>query len=229
MRALFFLPLVVLLAAAALAAPVPLPRTAPMPWHFGWDEPLDPAGGCRFRRDGGELAISLPGGEDRYGLYFLELKPEFTAPRLMRRAEGDFTLQARVALDLPPGEGFSRAGLVLLEGERGVTVDLGASRIEGQGRHTVSGAFFQPNSGSLTELPGNRGPAAHLRLERRGQRLLAATSADGKVWTEVLDGEFFFELPQAVLVGAYASCQADGTFTATSDQLKFTQPKPKKD
>src|SRR5262245_2460185 len=87
-----------LLLGTTVAAPVPPPKPAPRPWCHGWGEPLDPVGGCRFRRDGAALRIDLPGGEKNWLAMFAG---DWDAPRLLREIEGDFTIQVRAAVSLP--------------------------------------------------------------------------------------------------------------------------------
>jgi Protein of unknown function (DUF1349) len=223
-RSLFFLSLAALLASAAPGAPIPGPKAAPSVWARGWGA-SDPLGDCRFERKAGRLSISLPGGQ-RHWLNFRDGRLD--APRLTRRAEGDFTLQVRAAVGLPPGEGDRQAGVVLLAGRRGAVLDLLACRADGERMQAVSGAFCGPGGADVDTPRPLEGGAAHLRLERRGQRVLMAYSPDGKTWKTVLDERCPFELPRAVEVGVFAACLAEGRFTATFDKLKFTQHPPAK-
>jgi hypothetical protein len=203
----------------ALAAPVPKAKPANQkgPWFDGWDKPFNPKGACLFERKGEELAITVAGGEHRLGL----TRGAPGAPCLLREADGDFTLQVRVAG--PAGAHEScRAGVLLLAGKASARAELHP------GEEAWAAAWFKaPHACHGAGRDWGAGKAAYLRLERRGQRLLTAVSADGKEWSRLLEREPPFDLPDKVKVGVFASSTAEGTFKATFDNLKFAQPAKK--
>jgi regulation of enolase protein 1 (concanavalin A-like superfamily) len=218
MRPLFFLPLAVLLASAALSAPVPPPGPAPRPWHTGWDKPADAVGDCRFDRQGA-LTITVPGRGHELDIFDGRLK----APRLMRTAEGDFDLQVRVRGNFLKRHLARHAGILLLTGKDGAALDIGP---------VFEAGMYSPEAGrsrSLTGFEAVPGGAGYLRVRRRGQLLHMEVSEDGREWSVKLSGKCIFRLPDKVKVGVFAASTAEGRFTATFDELKFTQPESAKE
>lgn len=50
-----------LVAAAAVVGALALKARPSTVWMDGWDEPVDPLGGCRFDREGDTLTMTVPG------------------------------------------------------------------------------------------------------------------------------------------------------------------------
>lgn len=218
MRSLFLCSPVALLASAMLAAPVPPPRPAPRPWHFGWGKPEDPVGGCRFDRDGGRLTVTVPGEGRDVDIY----EGDYNGPRLMRDIEGDFRIQVRVRGNFLAAGPARAAGILLRCGDNAAVVQLG---------NVLKAGASNPGAGrttSLTDWRDAAGRAAHLRLERKGQKLVMQASLDGQEWDFHFDRACLFSLPRKVQVGVFASSVVKGRFTATFDRLSFTRPKPAK-
>jgi hypothetical protein len=90
-RSLFAL-VALLLACAALAAPVP------DPFKSGWGHPIDPDKDCKITRNNGVLTIEMPGGDHDYDT----ARERLNAPRLVRELEGDFEIQVRIRIDSLP-------------------------------------------------------------------------------------------------------------------------------
>jgi regulation of enolase protein 1 (concanavalin A-like superfamily) len=223
-----------LLAAAALAAPAPGPRTTG-PWFDGWDEPIDPLGDCRFQRKGDQLAIVVPGT----GLSLDASK----WPRLLRDVEGDFAVQVRVGgefrqAELAGRDVARRAGLLLTDGKDFVRLLRAAYRgaPTGVGFHSLDAwhltvEFNLHRSWSnwqYAEGPPLRAPA-YLRLERRGERLTFLVSRDGKGWElaavpSLLKFPHTVKMPPKVKVGVVAEATAEGRFEARFDQFRVGRP-----
>jgi hypothetical protein len=202
--AVLFLALVV---AATVAAPVPrLKRQPAGPWFAGWDKPVDPRKDCRFDRRGERLTITIPGRG--HGLAFerdngrYRLTASSTAPLLLRDADGDFTVQLRVAGEVSP-EPETRArtswtaGLILLNGTTSVQRFL--------------------------YYPICQGRPMYLRMERRGKSVTTKKSWDGKRWEEDSTLTFPEGLPRMLKLAVVASSERDGTFKARFDEFKLTR------
>src|SRR6185437_9732007 len=150
-----------------------------------WDKPTDPKGKCKFQEAAGKLTVTIP-----HGNYNLSPRHGIAAPRLLGNVAGDFTAQVRVGgayRDDGKGEPFFSlaAGLIVwidennyLELERGLAARdklrvLWSSHKDGRPhQHPAAGL-------NLT------GTHTHLRLQRRGNKLLAAYSEDGNKWVEL--------------------------------------------
>jgi regulation of enolase protein 1 (concanavalin A-like superfamily) len=207
-----------LVAAAALAAPAPAPR-ASGPWVRGWGKPADPAGDCRFDREGERLTITVPGkGHD------LDVAGgRLNAPRLLREVEGDFVVQVRVRGDFQrpdlKSEGiFRRAGLLLTTGNTYFTVQ----RVNDPSESFWVGAYYLGLPSIIdqsVESPAGDG-SGFVRIRRRGQAVQLEASPDGKRWAGFAC-EGITRLPRKVKVGVLAESTAPGTFKAVFDQFRL--------
>jgi len=155
MTRLLFLLSFSLLVAFALAAPVPKPKDnyfqkAP------WGRPIDPDKDCKFTFRRGSVTIEVPGKpHDLTGWAF----PRSNAPRLLRPAEGDFAMQARVTGPFKAsgaaeagGEGrLVAAGLILVvQGKPGGAEPKSGKVVQGRSGNVVEGMRY------LTVEFGNR-------------------------------------------------------------------------
>ncbi len=200
---------------AVLAAPAPFPRTTrpSVPWVTGWGKPEDPVGDCRFDRDGERLTITVPCKGHQLDLASHRLN----APRLLREVEGDFVAQVRIERDgrmasMEPGSDARLAGLVLAGG--------GTFKLKLTAGNML---LEQTDSSVFTTLPpsGPRvGNPVWLRLERRGNVLRLAYSADGKSW-KYLAGPLRLGLPRQVKVGVVAETTGEGVFKVVFDQFRL--------
>jgi hypothetical protein len=213
-----------LLAGGLVAAPAPLPRA--VPWVSGWDKPI---GDGRFHRNGDKL-ILIPGRKHDWQ----------TAPRLLRDVEGDFVVQVRVVGSFRPlapangNTGYHQAGVLVTDGTDFVRVERVAiaGRAEKGHYYTVwpigigrPGLDFRGQASGL-ETVYQHGlaldKAAYLRVERRGDTLRAASSEDGKKWTEVPIAERGTKWPSKLKVGVIAEATAPGEFEPVFDQFKLS-------
>ena len=132
---------VVAAAGGLMAAPAPFPtRTgrASGPWITGWDRVVDPVGDCKFDRRGDRLTMTVPGQPQEVDV----TRGRLNGPYLLRDVEGDFVVQVRVGGDFLKGQGT--AGLLLLAGNNGVTLALGARPRDGK-PHTYCWARSRPS------------------------------------------------------------------------------------
>jgi hypothetical protein len=150
-------------------------------WHDAFSD-------CSFVLDNG-LNIQAANGHD---LAHLNL----SAPRLLRRASGDFVVQA---VSLPPSDGKPTQGGILLwkDKEHYLRLDrgtLGAHEIAFRGCLSNNDIFI--GRGRLTV------ERVFLRMERVGERVNALCSADGEQWFTV--GHVDFPVDDPVQVGMHA-------------------------
>lgn len=164
----------------------------------GWNW-LDPEGDCSYTVQDG-LLLYAANMRDLYNV-------NTTAPRLVRPAAGNFTLQTKVdafSADQPAIGGLliwrdRQNFLCLNRGLRGPTEFSLEGRLAQQNFFGGRGHLFSasPNA-SIT-----------LRLERIGSTVRALCSADGETWFSV--GRVEFPVDDSVNVGLYASGAIDRT------------------
>ncbi len=204
---------------AADGVPTPASPTAPAQVVSlgSWGTATDPDGDCKFTVERGGLAIGVPGSDHVLGFE----RGKMNAPRVLREVEGDFVAQVRVAAVFPAGaktlvpdrRPLFVAGLLLYVDDRTY------ARLERGDVTRDSDRFHFPNwelrhkgewvrAGGPADGAIDRGEPVWLRLERRGDRLLAYHSADAVAWTalEPLDAA----LPAKVRVGV---CVGNNTTT----------------
>jgi regulation of enolase protein 1 (concanavalin A-like superfamily) len=238
MRALAFA-LACALAATAAGAPVPKPKDIGF-YKPGWDRPIDPDKDCRFTVSRGELTIEVPAKvHELYANFKLA-----NAPRLLRNVTGDFSVEVRVTGPFHATEkstlkgqpAYTTAGLIIDTGDpaRGsFRFDFGMCRYQralvtlGQVYNTTrgrSGTWGTEGPGYYSLLKGAK--AAYLRIERRGNAIYPAVSADGKKWTP----RPWFELkyPHKVKVGLIVTSTSNAPLKVTFDRFKLTRAEPRR-
>jgi len=219
-----------LIVCAALADPAPVNR----PWVTGWDKPVDPDKDCKFIRYKDTLTIEVPPGKN----HGLAVEIDLTnAPRLLRDVEGDFVAQVRVEGTFLPSENSSNrqrlsfigAGLVLMKEERTyIRLERAALHVRGEIKHYTN---WELREDGKWLLAGNTGvqpledEAAYLRLQRKGDKLLASVSHDGKEWKELKPLEV--KLPAKLKLGVSLSTSSMDAFAPQFDQFQLTFEKKK--
>ncbi|HWE37580.1 MAG TPA: trypsin-like peptidase domain-containing protein [Isosphaeraceae bacterium] len=155
-----------------------------------WGDAIDPDGDCLIRIDDGGVVFEVPGT-----LHDLNADiSKWNAPRLLRAVDGDFVATVKVGGTFQPGEPttnprsvpFNGGGLVLWrDPDHFIRLERGATLRDGRrGRF----ALFERRELGVTNAKHN-GPVPDgdpwLRLERRGDQVLAATSPDGTTWADL--------------------------------------------
>ena len=228
LRSSRLLPLVALLAALSLvpldvgrAADAP-PTTQPQNVE-GWGELIDPGGDCTLRRDGARVTLEVPAG-------MYDLWPEgkkVNAPRLVQPARGDFTITVKAIGSVMPEKGtevpgrdvaFRAATLVIWQDEHNfVRFDRAAMHKAGK---PFSQTYYHINQNGkrTTHLNKLVAPDADvwLRLQRKGDAILAAWSTDGERWTDYppQTAKLADELQAGVAVLNASAAPASATFEA---------------
>jgi regulation of enolase protein 1 (concanavalin A-like superfamily) len=199
----------------------------------GWGTLTDPDKDCTVKEDAGKLTISVPGGTHDLNQAIGGMK----APRILQDVAGDFTAQVKISGDFAPGDKagdprtlpFNSAGLLIWQDEKNYL------RLErniwwvAQAEKTAcypplieyykEGQYQDTNPmGTLDEF--FQGRSTWLRLERRGQKVTASYSHDGKDWT--VAKEITVELPKKIQIGVAAVNTSAKPFKAEFEDLKLT-------
>jgi regulation of enolase protein 1 (concanavalin A-like superfamily) len=222
------LPLLLVLPALTVAAPVPKGTEADrLRRLFG--TPVDPDGECKFLLDGARLRITVPNSP-----HMLDPGRRVTnAPRTAREVEGDFTATVTARLIQPArgaGQPVFEVGLVVWHDEQNFA-KIGRSlrfqgegvQIGGTGAGTVAGrqqfGWGMGGAGYDTENVA-------LRATRTGNTIKMAISKDGKHWIAmpaVTDA-----YPAKVTVGVYVAHSGGVPFTGEFEDFTVTPAKPEK-
>jgi regulation of enolase protein 1 (concanavalin A-like superfamily) len=215
------------LACAVFAADV---DPEPNPFESGWDKPTDPDKDCTFKREKGGLTIGVPGKD--HGLAFE--RGRMNAPRLLKDVEGDFVAEVRVGGAFTPSAmssaagriPFLGAGLVLMVDEKTyVRLERAAFRRDEVSTYANwelrrDGTWVLAGDASVCPL---KEKVTHLRIERKGDKLLGAVSEDGKSWTDLSPLEV--KLPAKVKVGVTANSTCTEPFSPHFDRFKLRRLK----
>lgn len=154
----------------------------------GWGELIDPDGDCKVEPENDKLTISIPPIKHDLSVEVGDVN----APRILRRIEGDFIAQVKVAGNVRHNGkrtsdrylAYHGAGLLLWQDD-GTYLRLERAAIVDQEGAVVHYANLdlrkdrQPSDNQAAEIPDQD---TYLRLERRGRRVIGSTSEDGVHW-----------------------------------------------
>jgi RNA polymerase sigma factor (sigma-70 family) len=199
-----------------------------VPFETGWDKPVDPDGDCKFTRDKGVLTIEVPNKDHDLGVE----RDKMNSPRLLRDVEGDFVAQVRVSGTFSPSVdststeriAFVGAGLVLMaDNKTYLRLERATLRRDGVARTYVNWELREDGewklAGDATVRPLEDKPT-YVRLERRGDKLLASASHDGKEWWELEPLEV--KLPAKLKLGVAAGTTSTDPFKPSYDDFRLT-------
>jgi regulation of enolase protein 1 (concanavalin A-like superfamily) len=178
----------------------------------GWGTVTDPDGDCTVKQDKGKLTVAVPGGTHDLNQAVGGMK----APRVLQEVEGDFTAQVKVTGDFKPGEKaadantrpFNSAGLLLWQDDKNyIRLERNIWWAAEEGKYACFPPLFeqyrdgeyQETNPAATLDEFFTGRSTWLKLQRRGDKVVASYSHDGKDWTEAK--EITAELPNTVHVG----------------------------
>lgn len=212
--------------ALACAAFAGEPDPEPNAFHDGWDKPTDPDKDCAFKKEKGGLTITVPGKD--HGLAIE--RGRMNAPRLLREVTGDFVAEVRVSGAFTPSATstaagrtpFPGAGLVLVADEKTyVRLERAAFRRDEVSTYAnwelrQDGKWVLGGDASVCPLQQK---ATHLRLERRGDKLLASVSEDGKEWKALPPLEV--KLPAKLKLGVTANSTCTDPFSPHFDRFRL--------
>jgi hypothetical protein len=187
-----------------------------------WGVLTDPDGDCAVRAEKEKLVITVPGTNHN-----LNPAISINAPRVLRSVEADFSATVKVSGDFQPGRRatipgypFNGAGLLLWQDEQNfLRLERNLWWVPEVGRHACypplveyyqGGRYQGTNPEGILEA-FFQGRSTFLRLERIGNRVTAAYSHDGKVWTTAR--EIAVTFPKKVFVGVAAVNSSDQPFS----------------
>lgn len=204
------------------------------PWETGWDKPVDPDKDCKFIRYKDTLTIEVPPGKN----HGLAVEINLTnAPRLLRDVEGDFVAQVHVEGTFLPSQNSSNkrrrsflgAGLLLMKDERTyIRLERAALLLRGEVKHYANWELREDGKWLLegdTRVQPLEDEATYLRLQRKGDKLLASVSQDGKEWKELKPLEV--KLPAKLKLGVSLSTSSMDAFAPQFDQFQLRLQKSK--
>jgi regulation of enolase protein 1 (concanavalin A-like superfamily) len=196
------------------------------PMAVAWYKPIDPNNDCTFKHDGGKLTISVPG--TYHDLNVADARTD--APRMLLEVEGDFTAQVRIRGDFQPSTTSTAArhdpslgaGLLLWSDAKTL---VRLERVAMLGRNgQVRGAFWDAWQEGQHKVEGRivsplTGGEAYLRLERQGDKVHPAVSADGVKWNELAALEI--DLPPKIKIGMAALSTSTDPFAPIFDRFQL--------
>lgn len=229
--------------ASTATTPAPTPSTAPparADRNDGVTYPLwgtlrDPLNDTRVEFEGGKLTMTVPPGLHDINPTLGGMK----APRLLQEVAGDFTLEVTVTGEFAPGpkaaaEGlpsFHGAGLSLwVDDKTYLRLERNAWWNPGQGAYVCYTPLYEIFNAGRPEPtnPGVGTPAffggdtTRFRLERSGQYLTTAHSADrGATWRAV--PRVAATLPNKLFVGVGAVSTSAEPFVVVFEDFKLTR------
>jgi regulation of enolase protein 1 (concanavalin A-like superfamily) len=192
-----------------------------------WGDKIDPDGDCTLRVERGGLTVSVPGTAHDLSAELLRVN----APRALWDATGDFTAEVRVTGVFRPGAAgtipgrlpYSGAGLLLWRDESNY-VRLERAAVRRGGAVTTYVAFEQREDGQTVaaqSMPLGDQDAV-LRVQRRGDQVHGAVSANGGEWQafQPLTATY----PPGVCVGVAAINSSDEPFRIRFEDWRLTSP-----
>ncbi|MDB6121955.1 MAG: prkC 13 [Pedosphaera sp.] len=201
----------------------------------GWGMPTDPDGDCKFFVAHDELLITVPGNNGPHDLA-AEIKT-VNAPRVLQPVRGDFVLQVKIEGRLTPGDestlpgrtGYNGAGIVLMADPENV-ICLARAVLHRSGGEPMPYANFEMRSngkldriGYANEHPLPMTGPVFLRLERRGQKIIGAVSADGVKWDVLKSKKIPADWPQKLKVGVVAISTSKEEFNPRFSNLQIVK------
>jgi regulation of enolase protein 1 (concanavalin A-like superfamily) len=195
----------------------------------GWGRIVDPHKDCEFKLAGDKLSLRLPGGVH-------DLNPrtgKVDAPRVLQDVDGDFSILVKVAGEMKPGIAsasktsfsFNGAGilvwqddknLIRLERNTWVTAKGDTVCLPPLFEYFKDGKYMNTNP-APTSKPFF-GPSTHLRLDRRGDKVRAFLSHDGRDWSIVK--EITVDLARKLRVGVAGVSTSQQPFVAEFEGLR---------
>ncbi len=189
----------------------------------GWGTVVNPSKDCEFKPDGNRLTIVVPASKHDLSIE----AGDVTAPRVLREIEGDFIDQVKVAGNVVHrGErtsdrylAYHGAGLLLWQNERNyLRLERAAIVREGDVLHYSNFDVRQDgqHDAPAAEIPDQD---TYVRVERKGNRILGATSQDGVHW-QYFDA-VTVDWPRRIKLGVAAINTSTEAFKAEFSELEI--------
>ena len=192
-----------------------------------WGIVVDPAGDCRFEHEDDKFTIKLPG--EYRDLW--PVKGKVNAPLVLQDVEGDFTVEVKIAhLDDAekdsriaglPGTASFHAGSLLIWQDNKNFVRFDRTSMDRKGEAITSCYLHVFKDGERVAEVAQVIPdkTTQIRLSRKGDRVTAAFSQDGRKWTSLAAQKA--DLPPKVKVGISALNNTVSGSTVTFQSLKI--------
>ena len=195
-----------------------------------WGTIADPDKDCTIKEQKGTLAVTVPATSHDLGVEHRLLN----APRVLRKVSGDFTAQVLVSgrveaeppATLPDRLPFMGAGLLLWQDENNYIRLERASLVIPMGNREYYASFELRKDGKVIHFGDSTdfpllNKDQYLRLERRGDNILAAVSEDGKKWASL--NPMKVEFPKNLQVGVAAVNTSAKVLEVQFKSFKVTQ------
>jgi regulation of enolase protein 1 (concanavalin A-like superfamily) len=195
-----------------------------------WGAATDPDGDCKLFATKRELLVTVPAASPH------DLAADIdrtNAPRVLQRACGDFTIQVRVDGRFDPGDASAQSGRAAYNGAGIVAmvdvnnvVTLARAALQRKGAAQAYANFEIRSDGQLVRIgltsdhPLAKNRPTYLRLERRGEKFLAATSEDGCTWTGLDSKAVPDHWPQELQIGIVAVSTSKAEFNPRFSKLQ---------
>lgn len=226
-----YLMLLLLISACLSLAPT-FSQTKKSPNLKGWGDVTDPDGDCKIQIKKSKLLITVPGT-------LHDLNPrnnKINAPFVLQEVEGDFSVQVKISGDFQPGEKstapnsppFNGADLLLWQDDKNYLRLERNIWFASDSKYTChpplfeqcqNGEYTNHNPTTTTESFFKR--STYLCFERRGDKITAALSHDGKSWSIVK--EIIAAYSTKVRVGVAAINTSAKPFTVEFAEFKLVK------
>jgi hypothetical protein len=222
--------------AASASRPAPPPEKASDEWTAvemkpGWGKSVDPDGDCKQTWNGGTLTIAVPGK-----VHELQGKAvgKQNAPRTVVERTGDFAMNVKASGKLAPkpvaaGSKFApyQGGGILAWQGNDYFIRMERAKLLGPNGQQLTYINFEYH-GQYGAMPIQQkqlrpDETVHLRMERRGNKVVGLMSGDGTSWTTM--GETFLPTDKPLQVGVAAVNSSEAPLTAEFSDFKFFEKK----
>ncbi len=193
----------------------------------GWGEWTDPDGDCRFRENGGTLALQVPGGNHDFGPL---PKYRINGPRVLQKIEGDFSVEVRVSGVIAPDKNpnpldkttLFRAGTLLIwqDSNNFVRLDRAGMVKDGKVSHFAYYHVFKDGKRVYQHGPNIEDKVTVLKIQRTGKTIHASVH-QGKSSLKL--PEQTVDFPALVQVGVGAINTSQQALEVEFDDFKLTR------
>ncbi len=203
-----------------------------------WGKAEDPDKDCKIEARENQLTIKVTGGAKPH-----DLSAEIgtmNAPRSLQEIEGDFTMRVTVDGGFAPGgdstqagrSGYNGAGLLLMVDDKNY-IRLERATLHWKGQEPQPYINFEMREGGTPATFGSTGDTSFkpegptvLRVERKGDTLLASVSNDGLIFVDLEPKKLPANWPGKIKVGFAAVSTSQFDFTPVFTQLMLGKATP---
>jgi S1-C subfamily serine protease len=194
----------------------------------GWGQAIDPDKDCRFVFDDKRFTLEIPG--KHHDMDFDG--GQTNAPRVMQEVEGDFSVTVKVTGDYKLGPKCTNpkspsrfiSGGMLLWSDSNNHIRLERCMFNESGTYTTLGAIFEEREGGYAGAMHSEWFAlndCYLRAERKGNKIMAATSTDGRNWKDLKPIDVLW--PKKIKIGLHALSSSSTPFKVEFTEFNLTK------